>query len=133
MIRRNLVRSDRAIYPAPQRLIAARGDLSGRDDANGATYLHVAASNGYNDVVLLLARQGAAVDVNAEDHDGNTPLHLAAFFEQYEVVMHLVSNGANLLARNRLAQKVPSPGPRPLNPPSPFRPPGRCCRSLLIP
>lgn len=40
-------------------------------------------------------------DVNAQDEDGDTPLHLAAFFEQYKMVELLGEAGANVDAKNR--------------------------------
>lgn len=85
-------------------LIAAHENLNKPTNAARATHLHVAASNGFDDIVLLLARQPGC-DVNAQDVEGNTPLHLAAFFEHYECVMHLVTNGADIAAKNKNLEK----------------------------
>lgn len=65
----------------------------------GATYLHVACCNGFNDVVQFLLEQ-PGINPNVADNDGNTPLHLAVFFCQYESVMYLVAKGADLQAKN---------------------------------
>ncbi len=52
---------------------------------------------------LILAQPGIAV--NAADHEGNTPLHLASFYNEYEIAMLLCTHGANVHARNALAQR----------------------------
>eukprot|EP00036_Acanthoecidae_sp_10tr_P008829 CAMPEP_0182915798 /NCGR_PEP_ID=MMETSP0105_2-20130417/546_1 /TAXON_ID=81532 ORGANISM="Acanthoeca-like sp., Strain 10tr" /NCGR_SAMPLE_ID=MMETSP0105_2 /ASSEMBLY_ACC=CAM_ASM_000205 /LENGTH=375 /DNA_ID=CAMNT_0025052689 /DNA_START=278 /DNA_END=1405 /DNA_ORIENTATION=+ len=70
----------------------------------GATYLHVAAVCGYTQVVQHLLEQ-PKVNPNIRDVDGNSPLHLAVFFQQYECVMYLVAKGADLKLRNKLRQK----------------------------
>lgn len=71
---------------------------------SGATWLHVAACNGYLEVVQFLMDQ-PSINSNIGDEDGNTPLHLAVQFQQYECVMYLVAKGADLRARNNLRQK----------------------------
>lgn len=70
----------------------------------GATMLHIAACNGYLDVCQFILEQ-KGVNPNVGDDEGNTPLHLAVFFMQYETVMFLVAKGADLRARNNLKQK----------------------------
>eukprot|EP00039_Didymoeca_costata_P018659 m.334435 g.334435 ORF g.334435 m.334435 type:complete len:366 (+) comp17354_c0_seq1:197-1294(+) len=71
---------------------------------SGATWLHVAACNGYIDVLQYLLEQ-PSINPNIGDDEGNTPLHLAVFFQQYECVMYLVAKGADLKTRNHLDQK----------------------------
>lgn len=70
----------------------------------GATFLHIACSNGYNDVVQYLLDQ-SNIDPNVADEEGNTPLHLSVFFCQYECVMYLVAKGGDLAVRNNSRQK----------------------------
>ncbi len=66
--------------------------------------MHIAACNGYTNVLVYLLQQ-PGLNINAVDNDGNTALHLAAFFLQYEAAMHLAQNGANLETRNRFREK----------------------------
>lgn len=70
----------------------------------GATYLHVACCNGYNDIVQYLLEQ-PSINPNISDKDGNTPLHHAVFFCQYECVMYLVAKGADLSTKNNSRMK----------------------------
>ena len=43
-------------------------------------------------------------DVNARDHDGNTPLHHAAARGDNEMIQYLVSKGADVKAVNRAGE-----------------------------
>eukprot|EP00040_Diaphanoeca_grandis_P005922 m.35124 g.35124 ORF g.35124 m.35124 type:complete len:357 (+) comp17087_c0_seq1:238-1308(+) len=70
----------------------------------GSTLLHVACCNGYVDVVQLLLDQDT-INPNVKDENGNTPLHTAVFFCQYECTMYLVAKGADMKATNHLRQK----------------------------
>lgn len=53
-------------------------------DSDGATLLHLAAANGYVDLARRLL--GEAISINAQDHDGWTPLHAAACWMQPEII-----------------------------------------------
>jgi ankyrin len=69
----------------------------------GRTPMHAAAESGdYNDVLVaqLLLEHGADVDVL--DDDNQTPLHLASFFGRVEMVLVLLSAGANASTENTL-------------------------------
>lgn len=71
---------------------------------HGETMLHTAATCGYLEAVqALVAAPGINVDV--ADAQGNTPLHLAAFFTEWEIALLLCNKGANIYARNALNQK----------------------------
>jgi ankyrin repeat protein len=73
--------------------IADKEDLNFRGP-NNETLLHIAASNGWNDACRALCKAGA--DIEAQDDDGDTPLHLATFFEQYKTVEILGEYGAKV-------------------------------------
>eukprot|EP00051_Salpingoeca_urceolata_P003403 m.57452 g.57452 ORF g.57452 m.57452 type:complete len:637 (+) comp12744_c0_seq1:356-2266(+) len=79
------------------------GDLN-KQDEHGATLLHIAVCNGYQEVVTFLLAQ-KSINLSIKDKEGNTPLHLASFFTQYEIALQLVTKGADLTARNYLNQK----------------------------
>ncbi|XP_065827411.1 protein phosphatase 1 regulatory subunit 16A-like [Oscarella lobularis] len=71
-----------------------RGEPLSLADAHGVTLLHIAASNGYTQVVECLLTNEAAID--PRDRDGWTPLHGAACWGQYEVIELLAEYGADL-------------------------------------
>lgn len=64
----------------------------------GETALHIAARNGKTKAVLLLLERGA--DIRQSDLRGWTALHAAIEEgdDYYQVVFHLVENGADILA-----------------------------------
>jgi len=64
----------------------------------GTTLLHSASRSGNMELVRLLIQEGA--DVNAQDEDGESPLHIAmARSNNYSIVRTLVENGADLSSR----------------------------------
>jgi ankyrin repeat protein len=70
-------------------------------DEDGFTPLHLAAANGYKDMVdFLLA---AKADVNAKDNAGSTPLHQAAAAEiqHRDIVEVLLAHKADVNAADR--------------------------------
>ena len=64
----------------------------------GTTLLHSASRLGNLELVCLLIQEGA--DVNAQDEDGESPLHGAiARSDNYDVARTLIENGAELSSR----------------------------------
>ncbi|KAI1713769.1 ankyrin repeats (3 copies) domain-containing protein [Ditylenchus destructor] len=70
----------------------------------GATALHVAASKGYNQLIGMLIRAGA--DVNIQDYEGWTALHAAAHWAEKDACRILMENGANLNSGTHNGQTV---------------------------
>jgi len=71
-------------------------DLDVKDDT-GATAMHVAAANGYLDVMEFLLDNGALVDV--QDRDGWQPIHAAVCWGQDAAIEMLFNHGADLDAK----------------------------------
>lgn len=65
-----------------------------RQNEEGRTPLHVAASKGNLEIVKLLAGLGA--DLEIKNNHGNTPLTLAIIFKKYDVVDYLIKLGADI-------------------------------------
>ena len=83
-------------------------------DKSGMTALHLAARNGYKDIVLSLVDQGS--DVNAQDKSGKTPLHRAAEQGKTEMVSLLAQRGSDVILTDKkgntalqLVEKKPFP------------------------
>eukprot|EP00048_Salpingoeca_helianthica_P006060 m.94543 g.94543 ORF g.94543 m.94543 type:complete len:375 (-) comp13862_c1_seq3:1657-2781(-) len=93
-----------AVFAEAARAAIAAGTDINAQGPNGETMLHTAASCGYTEgAQVLLAASNIKVDV--PDAQGNTPLHLASFFNEWEIALMLCNKGANLYARNSLNQK----------------------------
>ena len=72
-------------------------------DALGRTPLHIAAENGYEDVAMLLAENGA--DVNITDTNGNTPLiFIIHKTGNLEITRRLLEKGAAVNTQNRTGE-----------------------------
>lgn len=65
-------------------------------DDDDSTPLHLAAQNGFTEIIGLLLDCGA--DIN-EDEFEETPLYEAVRFGQIETVQFLLENGANIEAK----------------------------------
>ena len=68
-------------------------NLINTQDKDGMTCLHWAADRGFISIVQYLLSHGA--NVNATDHCGNSPLHIATMSRQKEVVRLLLDAGAD--------------------------------------
>ena len=74
-------------------------DVNAKDE-NGYTCMHAAASYGHAPLIAFLVSRGG--NVNIQDPDGDTPLHVC---EEAEVAQVLVSHGANAEAVNEEGKK----------------------------
>lgn len=77
----------------------------------GQTMLHSAVQR--NDIAHLRDLVGQGFDVNAQDDQGNTPLHLVRSGEQFEIAVFLIQSGARLITRN-LKGETPGSSMRPV-------------------
>ena len=88
-----------------QRLIGARKASSKDTTIHGTTLLHLASRTSNLQLIRLLILEGG--DVNAQDEDGETPLHCAMAREgNYDVARLLIENGADL-ANNTVDESTP--------------------------
>ena len=79
-------------------LLEADPMLVAASDEGGLTPLHLAVSEGREEVAALLLADGA--DLNAKDGTGWTPLHWAAEWDHEEVAKLLVDEGADVNAED---------------------------------
>ncbi|XP_066500792.1 cyclin-dependent kinase 4 inhibitor C [Hoplias malabaricus] len=80
-------------------LLKAQADPNVRDPVKGLTVAHDAAREGFTDMLYMLVKYGA--DVNLKDGDGNLPLHLAAREGHLGAVRYLVDVSVQPYSRNR--------------------------------
>lgn len=83
---------------AMKRYIAEGADVNAPDESLNVSPLAWSASYGQAEATRLLIENGA--DVNIEDDNGSTPLHVAVVFGRADVAKLLVENGANPQIRN---------------------------------
>lgn len=66
----------------------------------GRKILHSEIIRGHTKNVQVLVRNG--LDLNTQDHEGNTSLHIAVMVAQYEIVQCLLANGADANAESKI-------------------------------
>lgn len=84
-----------------QWLVEEDGDLDFQDE-QGATYLHIAAANGYISVAEFLLDNGA--NPNICDNDSWHPVHSAACWGHPEILDMLVQHGADVKAETKIGE-----------------------------
>ncbi|XP_061162318.1 protein phosphatase 1 regulatory subunit 16A-like isoform X2 [Saccostrea echinata] len=82
--------------------IAKRGGDLEFINSEGATPLHIAAANGYQEVAEFLLDHHVSVD--RRDFDSWQPIHAAACWLQPEILEILVRNGADIDAKTRIGE-----------------------------
>jgi ankyrin repeat protein len=96
----------------PNRPPAGAPGMAPLHAATGAGYLQNYAGNGHRThpagwmpaVKYLVEELGA--DVNIRDHEGNTPLHYAAARGDNEMILYLISKGADVMVANKAGQST---------------------------
>jgi ankyrin repeat protein len=83
-----------------ERLLTSEAAVNVPDPANGNRPIHIAAQNGHNELVKLLIRKKA--DLNIQNAKGNTGLHMAIGYDYYETAILLMENGSDTEMKNEL-------------------------------
>ncbi|CAM6097792.1 unnamed protein product [Calypogeia fissa] len=97
--------------------LVKQGAIVAKADYDGRTEFHLAASKGYESVVLFLIREGAIVndgnnellrrlltvgaDPSSSDYDKRTTLHIAAAEGNFGMARLLIEYGADIYAQDR--------------------------------
>ncbi len=100
-IRRDRIPSRLALWDAiskddmqqVQKIVRQNVSLNARHPERNSTPLGHAASRGRIEIAKYLIQKGARV--SGSNQDGNTPLHIAAFFCNFDFVQMLLENGAD--------------------------------------
>jgi ankyrin repeat protein len=82
-----------------EHLIAEHPEHVNARGGSEVTPLHVAASAGHSDILLLLFEHGA--DINGRGIYGDTPLHRASNMARLEAGRFLLNRGANINVQNK--------------------------------
>ncbi|KAK7074366.1 hypothetical protein SK128_009451 [Halocaridina rubra] len=83
-----------------KRETSIQANLLNASNYNDGTLLHTAARTGHSGIMKLLVDAGA--DINAKNQDGNTPLHLSAWYgnSHLNVIKLLLTAGASMEVTN---------------------------------
>lgn len=83
-----------------KKLIERKVDINALNPETGTSPLMLAAALGYHNMCNILIDSGA--EINASDHNGNTPLHLAAqgYGDQLPILETLMQHGADVNKTN---------------------------------
>lgn len=83
-----------------QELLEQTPDLVSSYSSDGWTYLHRAAQFGREDIVDLLLKHGADVNVRAHNGLANTPILCAVISRHEDLVKFLIAHGADVNTPN---------------------------------
>lgn len=81
------------------KLLLKRGAKINERDEDGFTALHIAASEGHQNLTKLFLQHGAKV--NAKDGTGGTALHSACAWNQKAIAELLIDQGADINATDK--------------------------------
>jgi len=95
----------RGIFGDVERILTNNPTLISEVDAFGQTPLHIAAYEGYMDLVQLLVQLGSSLSVT--DKNGWTPLHCASSNRHLSIVEKIIGSGADLNAMVRPLYELP--------------------------
>lgn len=70
------------------------------DPGNGNRPVHIAAQNGHDDLIRLLIKKKA--NLNIKNGKGNTALHMAIGYDYYDTAKQLIQAGASLDETNEM-------------------------------
>jgi len=82
-------------------LLLEKGASPEGKSSEGSTVLHYAADHGSTEIVQLLLKKGASIHLEALDSDDKTPLFLAIYSRNLEVVKCLLDAGGNINASSK--------------------------------
>lgn len=75
-------------------LLNSNAAINVEDESNGNLPVHIAAQNGHLELVHFLIKRKA--NLNAQNHKGNTALHMSIGYDYYETSLALIQAGADL-------------------------------------
>jgi ankyrin repeat protein len=68
----------------------------------GWTPLHLASHNGRRDIVEVLAQYGANLSIQADNRDGDFPIHRSASIGYVELTEWFLNKGIDVMVRNKI-------------------------------
>ena len=85
-------------------LITLGANLDWQDNNSGRTALHVCAYKNQPEILMMLIRAGA--DVNIQDYDGWTALHWCTRYNSPEIAKMLIDAGANVNLQENIMDRT---------------------------
>ena len=86
-------------------LLESGADINATSTLKGQCVMHYVATSWNETVAEFLHGKGA--DIHLKDRDGRTPLHLAASTDHSEMIVWLITHGAELEVRTNVELQTP--------------------------